>query len=353
MLEFSYGLWYNITIMNSRFESPNFPDPSGPEVRTILQEQALFLQDVSELMSTIVSLGQTTNERHAFEFITLPFITDFQLPNALKPIAHEIDTITVHIGDSHEATEQYDENIPPFISIDFETPTHTYTLSRAGMDDSEEPQLHKLELSDYRHAEPESNFIKRLARIDESISVEEFNSLLMSIVLPNEAGDYKAYADRQLQSTDAFRSMCELMEKRSMQHESFYELDFQDEESSLYFTKENGQITSFTFSYFDAEQSRPLRVEYDNSSDLNLCFYSEEDVETAPIIPTAKEISYARLVLDKELSHLGVGRFAQLHDGIVEPEGPTAADEEKEHVIKEAVEQILNELGLNPPNTSA
>lgn len=357
IIEFLHNLWYNIKIMERGFEKHDkheFSSPHGPEVLTILQEQALFLHDISELTSNIASLDQISSERHSFEFLPLPLSTEFIIPEALKPISNQnqIERITVHIGDSYKAVHPNEEDIPPYILIDFQTQTHTYTLSRTGMDDTEEAQLHRIAIDKHQHSEPETNVIQQLEPINKNISVKEFNSLLMSIVLPNEAGDYRAYSDKQLQSADAFRSMCELLKNRAMQHTVAYEFDFKDNESVLYFLMTNDEVTTFTFKYFDPEQNQTVRIEYNNSSDLTLRFFRQEDLEKKPIIPTAADISYARLVVKKELLPMSALNIEPLNNSIVMPPLRTDAEIETDLIVREEIEKLFNQPGFNPPNTS-
>lgn len=330
--------------------------PSQAEILPILQEQAHFLHDISELTGTIDTLLQPSSEKHAFEFLMLPYSSRFELPDILKPLANDIDSIHVYIGDARQAEKPDDIDVPAFLSVDFDTPTTRYNFSNTGLSEEVETPLYKIDTTGYQHSEPDFRFVGRIGTLGQ-ISRKEINAFLMSIVIPNERGDYAAYSESELQSSSAFSSLCELLEKQALSHKEDYEFVLSDNDSELFFSKEDGHVISFTFNYFDYSKNRPMHVEYNNKSDLNLKFFVyEDDTNKTLVSPSNEEINYARMILRKELEPVTpVGLDTAQLETRVDTTNSLEANEEKELAAfsKESVERMLRELGLDSPDASA
>jgi len=337
--------------MSQLFEDNEWSrDPEGRSF-DIVHEQAAFLLEVAILISSLPGVRQPSSEQHTYGFTFLPFSTPYELPGVLKSEAQRIDDLFIYIGDAHKAETPKETDIPAYLSLEFNAGTDTYLLSSAGFNDSDEFTLSKFDAKDYRHSEPNATFEARLKDVG-TVTKAELNSLIMSIVMPNEMGDYEAYADKDLQSSQAFESLCELLSQKALtQTEAFYFV-FGDEETEFHFTKENGQTTSFTISYYDPRRNLPISVEYDISVDFTLRFFSHEESEKHPFIPTGEEINFARSILKAELSSFEPQLFKVDEEGVViEPESkPTDYEHRLSNELSGLVDAVLNKLGLNPPN---
>lgn len=321
-------------------------NPEG-EALDIIGEQAAFFQEVATLIGSLPGTKQAGSENHTFNFANLPFSTPFELPQALEGKRQAIDDISISVGDAHIPENPKDTTISAYLSIEFDVGNDTYTISSSGESGAQEYTLYKLE-APIRRGEP---FEKRLTSAG-TVTKAEVNAFLMGIVLPNSAGDYSAYADKDLQSAEAFESLMELLSQKALTQSDAYYFAFDDKETDFHFTKENGQTTSFTLNYFDAKRSLPIAVEYD--ADLSLRFYSFENNEKHLIIPTGEEINYVRGILKKELAAFEPEQFEQERGVTIEP---ASQEPNREHLISNElsglVESGLDQLGLNPPNTSA
>ncbi len=354
--------------MSQPFEDIEWARPPEDEKLDILQEQAAFFQDLADLVATLPSVKQPASETHAYAFALLPFSTPVEFPAAIKPLAPQIDVFYVHLGDPHIAESDKDADIPAYLSIDFHTQTDMYTVSRSGEHDTNKFALMKVALRDYRHGKQDSEFDQRIAEVG-TISKAELNAFVMSIVLPNEANDYSAYADKEIQSSDAYASLNELLGIKALDQTDIYHFILDDEETDIHFIKEHGQIVSITIGYYDRLRNVPITVEYDLGTEFVLRFFSIEEDEKLPITPTADEVNYLRLILTKELSKYSPDFFATVkRDGIgdqkeddkgdtgsiIEPE---SASTDYEHILSNElsalVDTTLDQLGLNPPNSSA
>lgn len=311
----------------------------------ILSEQAAFLQDISTLISELPSSQQASSENYTFTFPILPLSTPYELPGDLKPYANEIDDISVSIGDAHAPEHADDEDRPAYLSIDIAVGNDTYTISRSGLaeDNKDILPIHRINTT------PQSEQHIHQAGY---ITKAELNTLLMSIALPNALGDYSAYADKELQSSQAFESLKELLSQKAYSYNESLTFLLKSGEADIHFSKEAGQLTSFTLSYYDEKQRLPVAVEYDIDSDFRLSFFSIEDGEKRIIIPTADEISDARILLKQEIAALSARRLGFYDDEIVDDH-----TESQQRVVSNELagqaDDVLSELGLNPPNPSA
>ena len=341
-IEFFIVLWYNI-VMNIPFgESDHLAPESSLD---ILSEQAAFLQDISTLISELPSTQQASSENYMFTFPVLPLSTPYEMPAALKPLAHQIDDITIHIGDAHTPEYPNDEDRPAYVSVDITAGKDIYTFSRSGLVEGNNASVELRKIETSPEGEPQIDLVG-------TITKAEINSLLMSIALPNAIGDYSAYEDKELQSSRAFESLKELLSQKAFSYNESLSFLLKSGEVGVNFSREAGQLTSFTLDYYDEKQRLPVSVEYDIDSDFRLSFFGIGDGEKQVVIPTADEISAVRSLLRQEIAGLSARRLGFYDEEIVDDQSESQRRVVTNELTGQA-EDVLNELGLNPPNPSA
>jgi hypothetical protein len=319
----------------------------------IIQEQAAFLQEVAMLIADLPEIKQPDREDHTFHFPILPYSTPFEIPKGLKLSHSDIDEVDIFMGDVHVPEHANDTPRQPYITVDVTSGNTTYKFSRSGEEEGPELALVKFDLEGHSPYEHDTEFKKRFTEIG-SVSTDELNALLMSIVIPNDASDYDAYRNKELQSPAAFESLKELLRRKSYQTSSVYFFELQDGESTLLFTKDDSSTTSFTIQYFDEKLKVPVVVEYDVESDFRLRFFTYGDHKKQVIIPTAAELRNVRNLLKNEVNPYMMETFLDEEQSQTEgnPEEMLTA-EPSNNELSGAVEDVLNELGLNPPDTGA
>lgn len=335
----------------------NYPhgefDPTPlEETRDILHEQASFLQDLATLISELPESRQAESESHTFAFPVFSPITQYEFPIALRTAASTIDNITITIGDAHTPEYQGDEDRPAYLSIDLAAGPTTYTVSRSGVDDTDTFDLYKIDTTAYHHGESNDTFEPRVQNAG-TITKAELNALLMSIALPNSLGDYSAYADKELQSSEAFESLKELLSQNAYGQRESVAFLLCDGEVDMHFTREGNQLTSFTLNYYDEKQRLPVVVEYDIDSEFRLSFFGIDDGEKRPLIPTADEINYVRRLLQEELTAIESHQAVLQEDVIADDHEIEARARVAHNELSAQADEALTELGLNPPDTSA
>ncbi len=315
----------------------------------IVREQGAFLQEAATIMADLPSVRPADREDHTFHYPVLPLSTPYAIPEALGLKNSAIDEIEITIGDAFEASSDTPAR-PAYLSVDIHSGENRFTLSRSGLNGTEELEVTKLDLSGVTtKSESESDFLKRFSSAG-GVSVAELNALMMSIALPNSYDDYSAYADRELQTPEAFSSLVELLRQKSIGDSASYVYNLERAGGSLFFTTENGQTTSFTLHYFDARRQTPIVVEYDVESDFRLRFVAVEDEERHVILPTADEIRFARSLLKREV-------ITAVPEPLTQEDAENLVSEDTDYrssnELSGYIDDTLDELGLNPPNTSA
>jgi len=319
----------------------------------IIREQAAFLTEVATLIADLPEMKQPDREDHAFHFPVLPYSTPFEIPKSINLVHSEIDQIDIFFGDAHLPEHANDKPRQPYVTVDISAGDTVYKFSRSGEDEGPDLALTKLDLKNYSPNELHSDFQNRLTD-NGTVSSAELNSLLMSIAIPNEASDYSAYHNRELQLPSTFESFKELLKQKSYHTNSTYFFSLRDGEASLVFTKDNSDTTSFTITYLDEKRKLPVVVEYDVESDFSLRFLALDNEQRQTILPTPQELRNITDLLKNEVTPYIAGQIPD------EAEAQNETDPEKlltaepsSNELAGAIEDALDELGLNPPNTSA
>lgn len=333
---------------NPSEKGPNTPEEAYESVR----EQAAFLQEASEVMHLLPTLKQPVSDSHIFDFIVLPS-TDYAFPAALDSLKYKIEAISVAVGDAHRAESDKDTSVSSFLSVEFIVGEITYTVSATGDETTDAYILTRFDGAGYAHSESGRTFNDRLEEVG-TLTHRELNAFLMSIAMPNTMHDYEAYADKNLLSAEAYESMIELLAKRSMERIDNYHFMLDDEETDVHFTKESDQTISFDIIYYDDRKNMPVCIEYQSGTQFTLAFFMLDGEKKLPFAPTGEEINRARQILLKQLKVVTAESFPTNHGEVIEPESaPTGSEHALDNEITGHVDDLLNELGLNPPNTGA
>ena len=348
LLLLCYNMLMNLFEGNSSREKPAKPSTE----LDIIREQAAFLTEVATLIADLPEMKQPDREDHAFHFPVLPYSTPFDIPKSINLKPHEIDQIDIFLGDAHVPEHENDKPRQPYVTVDISAGDSVYKFSRSGKEEGPDLALTKLNTANYSQSELHTDFQNRFTDYG-TVSNAELNSLLMSIAIPNEASDYNAYSNRELQSPSTFESLKELLKEKSYQTNSTYFFILKDGEAGLVFTKENSDTTSFTITYLDEKRKSPILVEYDVESDFSLRFFVLDGEQKQVILPTPQELRDITKLLQNEAIPYTAEQISE------EAESQNETDPEKlltsepsRNELAGAVEEVLDELGLNPPNTS-
>lgn len=313
-------------------ESTNTSNPDR------LKAFAGLLGDVSMLITEIEASHNgidaeafekgTLNPSHTFSFEIIGE-HKVEIPHKIAKLIPDIDQITVTIG-------QDDATAPSYISVDLISPIQTATLSRSG-NPEDEPEFDQIlhfdtnetakntitpfkvrSDKDILHGETDEEFARRIIAINK-ISRKEFNTLLASLVYPNEDRDYTAFERADLTSRDVFDSLKESFQLAALNNTNASMYEFSQSDTKFSYFKSDEQPLSFTIRYPEEKTGRIVVAHSNLETDFRLKFNTYEEVshtlhagnvavidknlidEAVPYYPTTDELQYVRSLLATEI----------------------------------------------------
>lgn len=304
---------------------------NAEKTNDILREFAGLLTDVTDLVATIEAARLPHDKS---DIITVPVFGDgIEIPRQ----------VTAAIGEVHEVLLSFDlpelpENeASPYVeyadprlssvSVEFVGKEKTYYLSRVNTIETA-PYDHILDIQPTtpndratfgqqainalrHHSDEDEDFLKNIQEIP-TITLLEFNSLLMSMVYPDKERGYEMFENANLLDPKVLENIRESIRLGLNQHMDGIGYAFNStEHTSLSYTREQGQPVSFRLSYADFTNGRTIIAQHSLETDFTITFSTVEDlpglngdtvVGTVDFMPTVDDIIHLRHVLQQEIT---------------------------------------------------